>query len=110
VLQGQAEADVIKLKAQAEAEALQLIKAALDGDQNLITYRYIDKLGPGVKVMLVPSDNPYLLPLPDLTENLGSSSIPTTTLETEILPSITPTEVISPTMEATPTPTATAAP
>lgn len=110
VLQGQAEADVIKLKAQAEAEALELIKAALGGDQNLITYRYIDKLGPGVKVMLVPSDNPYLLPLPDLTDNLESSSILTTTLETEIIPSITPTEVISPPPEITPTPTPTVAP
>lgn len=102
VLEGQASADVILLKAQAEAEALKLIKQALDGDQNLITYRYVDKLGPGVQVMLVPADNPYLLPLPDLTENLdiGNSIIPTTTLETDFLDSITATEVLTPTIEA----------
>jgi len=102
VLEGQASADVILLKAQAEAEALRLIKQALDGDQNLITYRYVDKLGPGVQVMLVPADNPYLLPLPDLTENLdiGNGIIPTTTLETDILDSITATEVLTPTTEA----------
>ena len=102
VLEGQASADVILLKAQAEAEALRLIKQALDGDQNLITYRYVDKLGPGVQVMLVPADNPYLLPLPDLTENLdiGNGIIPTTTLETDILNSITATEVLTPTIEA----------
>ena len=102
VLEGQASADVILLKAQAEAEALSLIKQALDGDQNLITYRYVDKLGPGVQVMLVPADNPYLLPLPDLTENLdiGNGIIPTTTLETDILDSITATEVLTPTIEA----------
>ena len=107
VLEGQASADVILLKAQAEAEALRLIKQALDGDQNLITYRYVDKLGPGVQVMLVPADNPYLLPLPDLTENLeiGNSTMPTTTLETDILDSITATEVLTPTIESTtPTP------
>jgi regulator of protease activity HflC (stomatin/prohibitin superfamily) len=104
VLEGQASADVILLKAQAEAEALRLIKQALDGDQNLITYRYVDKLGPGVQVMLVPADNPYLLPLPDLTENLdiGNGIIPTTTLEADILDSITATEVLTPTVE-TPT-------
>ena len=102
VLEGQASADVILLKAQAEAEALRLIKIALDGDQNLITYRYVDKLGPGVQVMLVPADNPYLLPLPDLTENLeiGNSTMPTTTLETDILDSITATEVLTPTIES----------
>jgi len=109
VLQGQASADVILLKAQAEADALRLIREALDGDQNLITYRYVDKLGPGVQVMLVPADNPYLLPLPDLTNNLdiGSSSMPTTTLETDILSSITATEVLTPTIEATSAPTPT---
>jgi regulator of protease activity HflC (stomatin/prohibitin superfamily) len=107
VLEGQAQADVILLKAEAEAEALQLIKQALGGDQNLITYRYVDKLGPGVQVMLVPADNPYLLPLPDLTDNLdiGSSIIPTPTLETEIISTITDTEVLSPTIEILPTPT-----
>ena len=102
VLEGQASADVILLRAQAEAEALRLIKIALDGDQNLITYRYVDKLGPGVQVMLVPADNPYLLPLPDLTANLdiGNGTIPTTTLETDILDSITATEVLTPTIES----------
>ena len=107
VLEGQAEADVILLKAEAEAEALELIKQALGGDQNLITYRYVDKLGPGVQVMLVPADNPYLLPLPDLTDNLDISTglIPTTTLESGIINTITDTEILSPTLEISPTPT-----
>ena len=109
VMEGQAAADVILLKAQAEAEALRLIKEALGGDQNLITYRYVDKLGPGVQVMLVPADNPYLLPLPDLTDNLdlGNGTMPTTSLETDILSTITATEVLTPTIELTPSPTPT---
>jgi regulator of protease activity HflC (stomatin/prohibitin superfamily) len=64
--EGQAEAQVIKAKA--EAEALQLIADVLAENPELLNYRYIEKLSPGIEVMLVPNDNPYLLPLPDLTQ------------------------------------------
>jgi regulator of protease activity HflC (stomatin/prohibitin superfamily) len=75
--QGQADAAVIAaegraqarlLEAEAEARALELIAAALAGNPDLITYTYVQKLGPGVQVMLVPNDNPFLLPLPSLPE------------------------------------------
>jgi regulator of protease activity HflC (stomatin/prohibitin superfamily) len=74
--QGQADAAVIAaqgraqarlLEADAEAKALELIAAALAGNPDLITYNYVLKLAPGVQVMLVPNDNPFLLPLPTLT-------------------------------------------
>jgi regulator of protease activity HflC (stomatin/prohibitin superfamily) len=73
--QGQADARVIAAKgdaearlinAEAEAKALGLIAAALQDNPDLITYQYVMKLAPGIQVMLVPSDNPYLLPLPTL--------------------------------------------
>ena len=73
--QGQADAVVIRAKgdaesrliqAEAEAKALQLIAAALRDNPDLITYQYVNKLAPGVQVMLVPNDTPYLLPLPSL--------------------------------------------
>jgi regulator of protease activity HflC (stomatin/prohibitin superfamily) len=71
-LTGRAEADVILLKAEAEAEALDLINQILSQNKDLMTFRYIDKLAPGIRVMLVPNDNPYLLPLPDLgVDDLG---------------------------------------
>jgi regulator of protease activity HflC (stomatin/prohibitin superfamily) len=54
-------------EARAEAEALRLIAAALAGNPDLITYTYVQKLGAGIQIMLVPSDNPFLLPLPTLT-------------------------------------------
>jgi len=63
--QGRAESQVIEAKA--EAEALQLIADVLAQNPELLNYRYIEKLAPGIEVMLVPNDNPYLLPLPDLT-------------------------------------------
>lgn len=74
--QGQADARVIAAKgdaearlinAEAEAKALELIAAALRDNPDLITYQYVQKLAPGIQVMLVPNDNPYLLPLPSLT-------------------------------------------
>ena len=103
-LTGKAEADVILLKAQAEAEALNLINKILSQNKDLMTFRYIDKLAPGIKVMLVPNDNPYLLPLPDLgAEDLRfESTIPEATSPGS---SSLPDEDLVPTPEPTPTPT-----
>ncbi len=61
---GEAEARIIQ--AEAEAKALELIAKALAENPNLLTYQYITKLAPNIQVMLVPNDNPYLLPLPNL--------------------------------------------
>lgn len=62
VAEGQAQARVIE--ATAEAEALALIAAVLEENPDLLTYQYITKLAPNIQVMLVPNNNPYLLPLP----------------------------------------------
>jgi regulator of protease activity HflC (stomatin/prohibitin superfamily) len=75
VAQGQADAVVINaqgaadariIQAQAEAKALQLIADALKNNDKLLLYQYINQLAPGIQVMLVPNDNPYLLTLPSL--------------------------------------------
>lgn len=76
--EGSAEARVIE--AQAEAEALELIKVALQDSPDLLTYQYISKLSPNIQAMLLPSNTPYLLPLPTLgplAPGDGTSSIPT---------------------------------
>ena len=62
--EGRAESAVIEAKA--EAEALQLIAEVLAAHPQLLNYRYIEKLAPGIQVMLVPNDNPYILPIPDI--------------------------------------------
>ncbi len=87
VAQGQADANVIQAKgaadarviqAQAEAQALQLIADALKSNDNLLLYQYINKLAPGVQVMLVPNNNPYLLTLPTLpTATPAPTPLPT---------------------------------
>ena len=101
VLQGQAEADVIRLKAQAEAEAIRVKAQALDNNKDLITFWYVDKLSPGIRVMLVPNDNPYLLPLPDL-ENALDGSLEITPIPTSTAP-ITSTVPITPVLTPVPT-------
>jgi regulator of protease activity HflC (stomatin/prohibitin superfamily) len=87
VAQGQADAVVINaegaadarvIEAQAESEALQLIADALENNDNLLLYQYISQLAPGIQVMLVPNDNPYLLTLPTLPA-ATQTPIPTAT-------------------------------
>ena len=76
VAEGLADAAVIEaegralarvIEAEAEKEALDLIAAALRGNPDLLTFEYIQKLSPGIQVMLVPNDNPFLLPLPSIS-------------------------------------------
>jgi len=66
VIAAQGRADARLIEADAEARALEMIAEALAGHPELLTYQYITKLAPGIQVMLVPSNAPYLLPLPTL--------------------------------------------
>jgi len=73
VAQGQADAAVIAAKgeaearliqAEAEAKALEYIANVLRQNPLLLQYEYIQRLSPNISVMLLPNDNPFLLPLP----------------------------------------------
>lgn len=92
VAQGKADAQVIEaegraksrlIEAEAEAKALALIADALRNNPDLLTFEYIQKLAPGIRVMLVPSNMPYLLPLPDLE---GGSTLEVSPTPTEPTP------------------------
>jgi regulator of protease activity HflC (stomatin/prohibitin superfamily) len=89
IAEGKAEARLIE--ADAEAKALLLVAEALRDNTELLTYTYITKIAPGVQVMLLPSDNQFLFPLPTLEP--GSNLLPA-------LPTPEPTPV--PTPEAAP--------
>jgi regulator of protease activity HflC (stomatin/prohibitin superfamily) len=102
VAQGEADAAVINargqadsrlIQAEAEAKSLELIAAALADSPDLLTYNYINKLSPGIEVMLVPNNTPYLLPLPQVG--------PLAT-ETAVIPTPEPTPLPQPTPTATP--------
>jgi len=66
ILAAQGRAESVVIEAKAEAQALQLIAEVLATNPALLNYRYIEKLAPGIQVMLVPNDNPYILPLPEI--------------------------------------------
>jgi len=66
VIQAKAEAEARLIQAEAERQALELIAEALATNPDLLSYEYIQRLAPGIQVMLVPNDNPFLLPLPSL--------------------------------------------
>jgi regulator of protease activity HflC (stomatin/prohibitin superfamily) len=85
VIKANADAEARLVQANAEAEALRLIAEALAENPDLLTYNYIEKLAPGIQVMLVPNDNPYLLPLPSL-DGTQSYTSPSTVIPTPVTP------------------------
>lgn len=60
-------AEAIVLRAEAEAKALALISIELEGNPLLIQWRYINELADNVRMILVPSNSPYLFDLNSLT-------------------------------------------
>lgn len=74
VAQGKADSVVIEAKgaaearliqAEAEAKSLELISTILQNNPDLLTYQYVTKLAPEIKVMLLPNNSPFLFPLPE---------------------------------------------
>lgn len=96
-----ARAQAVLIEAQAQADALGLIREALQSDETLLLYRYIDKISPNVRVMLLPSENPLLLSLAELDnidrdaalEDEAQSLLPEVTVEP--MPQMTPTATSS---------------
>jgi regulator of protease activity HflC (stomatin/prohibitin superfamily) len=85
VIQANADAEARLIQAQAEAEALALLGQAIEENPDILTLEYIQKLAPGIQVMLVPNDNPFLLPLPSL-DGSQSSTLPATVIPTPVNP------------------------
>jgi regulator of protease activity HflC (stomatin/prohibitin superfamily) len=86
VAQGRADAAVIDAKgiaeariieAEAEAKALAVISAIIRDNPDMLTYQYITKLSPTIQTLLLPSNSPFLFPLPELTPT--ATPVPTTT-------------------------------
>lgn len=66
VIRAKGEAEARVIQAQAEAQSLKLIAEALQANPNLLTYQYITKLAPNVQTMMLPSNNPFILQLPNM--------------------------------------------
>ena len=86
-IEAEGRAQAILQEAEAQAEALRMLAVPLEDNASLLTYRYIERLAPNLRVMLVPNNAPLLLPLTGLAEtdttnlwNLeGSTTLTTTT-------------------------------
>lgn len=75
----------ILIEAEAQAKAYDLIAKALKDNPEVLTNEYIQKLSPNIRVMLLPNNAPFILPLP----NLEQVAPPTTTLQPPTLPAQT---------------------
>lgn len=67
-------ADAIIIEAQGRSEGLSLINESVDGNTDLLTYSYIERLTPYIRAMLVPTDAPLILPLQDLLSDTAPMS------------------------------------
>lgn len=90
VIEAKGKADARLIEAEAEAKALALIAAAIQENPAILQYQYINKLAPGIRVMLVPNNAPYLLPLPSLDET-GAAVVVQPPQPTPETPAETPT-------------------
>ena len=62
VIQSKGDAEARVIQAKAESEAMMLIAQVLKDNPNLLTYQYILKLSPNVKVILLPNGAQFILP------------------------------------------------
>jgi regulator of protease activity HflC (stomatin/prohibitin superfamily) len=108
IAQGQADAVVIQAKgaaqarvinAEAEAKSLLLISQAIKDNPSLLTYQYITKLSPNIQTMLLPSNSPFLFPIPNMNNISSQPTDQPTTVVPTAPPAPAPTEVVP-----TPTP------
>jgi regulator of protease activity HflC (stomatin/prohibitin superfamily) len=91
---GEAESRVIN--ARAEAESLGLIAAQLKDNPNLLAFRYIEKLSPGVQTIFLPSNQPFLLdPKSFVGPSDGSAAAAVPTVAPTVAPA--PAPVVEPT-------------
>ena len=85
VIRAKGDAESRLIQAEAEAGALELIAKALQDKPELLTYQYITKLSPNIQAMLLPSNQPFLFPLPTTEAPLltvptpAPTAVPTTT-------------------------------
>lgn len=77
VIKAKGEAEARVIEAEAEANALGLIAEAIRDNDDLLTYQYITKLSPSIQTMLLPSNSPFLFPLPEMDEGTSVVTTPT---------------------------------
>lgn len=75
VIAAQGEAQGITIRAEAQAKALDQINKILSQNPNLIQWQYINQLGDQVRLIIVPSNSPFLFNLQDLMQQAGGQNV-----------------------------------
>ena len=88
-IEAKARAEAITIEAKAKAEALNMIGLALAENRDLLTYEYVQKLSPNIRVMLVPSTSPLILSIPDMETMNEFTSTETISNTTPITSTVT---------------------
>lgn len=70
VAQGEADAD--RIRAEGEAAALELINQQLEQNPLLIQWRYVETLSDNVRILVIPSNSPFLFDMNQLTSAAGA--------------------------------------
>ena len=83
-IRAEGEARAITTRAEAEAEALRLINEQISQNPNLIQFRYIDELGDNVRLILIPSNSPFLFDIQELLAQSGATTVPATVPATPV--------------------------
>jgi regulator of protease activity HflC (stomatin/prohibitin superfamily) len=69
------DAEAIRVRASAEAEALRLINEQLAQNPQLIYWRYIERLGDNISLILLPSNSPFLFNFQDFEDMARLSAL-----------------------------------
>ncbi|MBN1120232.1 MAG: hypothetical protein JXJ17_04085 [Anaerolineae bacterium] len=77
VIEAQGDAEATVIRAQAESEALDLINQIIAQNPDLIQWQYINELGEDVRVIIVPSNSPYLFDLESMIGAAGGQAVST---------------------------------
>lgn len=96
IARAEGEAQAIILRAQAEAEALRLVSEQIAANPLLVQYQYIQNLSDNVRLMLVPSNSPFLFDFSSLEGNPDFTAPEVPQADLFQLPQATPTPAPQP--------------
>jgi regulator of protease activity HflC (stomatin/prohibitin superfamily) len=91
LIEAGAEAEARLIQAEAEATALRMLGEAIEDNPDILTLEYIQKLAPNIQIMLLPSDQPLLLPAPALPAEANTPAAAATSAPTAV-PTAVPTD------------------
>jgi regulator of protease activity HflC (stomatin/prohibitin superfamily) len=72
VARAEGDAQSIILRAQAQAEALRLVSEQIAANPALIQYEYVQQLSDNVRLVMVPSNSPFLFDLESIAQSAGA--------------------------------------